>query len=139
VLELADVTYGENEQSAAISSGSFLSSGMVIAPCSMKTLGSIAHGLGQNLVCRAADVTMKERRPLVLVPRETPLHSIHLRNMLILSEMGVAIVPPMPAFYNRPDSIDDMVEHMTVRILDQLSLHADWSGRWSGLDRAERD
>ncbi len=139
VLGLADYTYGESEQGAAISSGSFLCSGMVIAPCSMKTLASIAHGTGQNLVCRAADVTLKERRPLVLVPRETPLHSIHLRNMLVLADAGVTIAPPMPAFYNRPGSVDDIVEHLTVRILDQLSLHTEWRGRWTGLDRKERD
>ena len=139
VLGLADFTYGESEQGAAISSGSFLTAGMVIAPCSMKTLASIAHGTGSNLVCRAADVTLKERRPLVLVPRETPLHSIHLRNMLLLADAGATIAPPMPAFYNRPESLDDMVEHLTVRILDQLSLHADWRGRWAGLDHKERD
>jgi 4-hydroxy-3-polyprenylbenzoate decarboxylase len=139
VLALADVTYGETEQGAAISSGSFRCAGMVIAPCSMKTLASIAHGTGQNLVCRAADVTLKERRPLILVPRETPLHSIHLRNMLVLADMGVTIAPPMPAFYNRPESIDDMVEHLTVRVLDQLSLHTEWRGRWTGLERRERD
>jgi len=139
VLELADATYGESEQGAAVSSGSFLCSGMVIAPCSMKTLASIAHGTGQNLVCRAADVTLKERRPLVLVPRETPLHSIHLRNMLILADAGAVIAPPMPAFYNRPESVDHIVEHLTVRTLDQLALHVDWGGRWRGLDRKERD
>jgi 4-hydroxy-3-polyprenylbenzoate decarboxylase len=139
VLGLADVTYGESEQGAAISSGSFPCAGMVIAPCSMKTLASIAHGTGQNLVCRAADVTLKERRPLVLVPRETPLHSIHLRNMLLLADAGVTIAPPMPAFYNRPQSVGDIVEHLTVRILDQLALHTEWRGRWEGLDRRERD
>ena len=139
VIELADVTYGESEQGAAISSGSFLTAGMVIVPCSMKTLGSIAHGSGQNLVSRAADVTLKERRPLILVPRETPLHSIHLRNMLLLADAGVTIAPPMPAFYNRPESVDDIVEHLTVRILDQLSVHTDWRGRWTGLERRERD
>ena len=139
VLGLADVTYGESEQGAAISSGSFLCSGMVIAPCSMKTLASIAHGTGHNLVCRAADVTLKERRPLILVARETPLHSIHLRNMLTLSDMGVTIAPPMPAFYNRPESISDMVDHLVVRILDQLAIHSDWGGRWTGLDRTVRD
>jgi len=139
VLDLADHTYGESEQGAPISSGSFLTAGMVIAPCSMKTLASIAHGTGSNLVCRAADVTLKERRPLVLVPRETPLHAIHLRNMLTLADAGVTIAPPMPAFYNRPESIGDLVDHLAVRILDQLSLHADWRGRWTGLDRKERD
>jgi flavin prenyltransferase len=139
VLELADQTYGESEQGAPISSGSFLTAGMVVVPCSMKTLASIAHGTGQNLVCRAADVTLKERRPLVLVPRETPLHGIHLRNMLTLADAGVTIAPPMPAFYNRPESIGDLVDHLAVRILDQLSLHADWRGRWAGLDHRERD
>lgn len=139
VLGLAHATYGETEQGAAISSGSFRCAGMVIAPCSMKTLASIAHGTGHNLVCRAADVMLKERRPLVLVPRETPLHSIHLRNMLLLSDAGVTIAPPMPAFYNRPGSIEDIVEHLTVRILDQLSLETEWRGRWTGLKRKERN
>jgi flavin prenyltransferase len=133
VLDLAGVTYGESEQGAAISSGSFLCAGMVIAPCSMKTLASIAHGTGQNLVCRAADVTLKEKRKLVLVPRETPLHSIHLRNLLTLADLGVVIVPPVPAFYNRPASVGDIVNHLAVRILDQLGLEAEWNGRWAGL------
>jgi 4-hydroxy-3-polyprenylbenzoate decarboxylase len=139
VLELADHTYGESEQGAAISSGSFATAGMVVAPCSMKTLASIAHGTGSNLVCRAADVTLKERRPLVLAARETPLHSIHLRNMLTLADAGATIAPPMPAFYNRPETVADLVDHLAVRILDQLSLHADWRGRWAGLEHPDRD
>jgi 4-hydroxy-3-polyprenylbenzoate decarboxylase len=141
VRALADVIYGESDQGAAISSGSFLSSGMVIAPCSMKTAASIAHGVGENLVCRAADVTLKEKRKLILVPRETPLHSIHLRNLLALSDLGVTIFPPVPAFYNKPESISDLVDHLAVRILDQLGQHVDWDGRWMGLPRPvkERD
>lgn len=133
--ELADVVYSERDQAAAISSGSFRTSGMVVVPCSMRTLAGIATGAGHNLVCRAADVVLKERRRLVIVPRETPLSSIHLRNMLTLAEAGATIFPPVPAFYNSPQTIDDLVEHLIVRLLDQLDLDVQWSGRWSGLHR----
>jgi flavin prenyltransferase len=133
VKELADVVHSEGDQAAPISSGSFLTRGMVIAPCSAKTLSAIATGFAHNLVCRAADVTIKEKRPLVLMVRETPLHTIHLRNMLTLAEMGVTIAPPAPAFYSRPGHVDDIVDHTVLRTLDQFGfgLHAD--SRWQGL------
>src|SRR6201993_5196008 len=111
---LAGVVYLFDEQTAAISSGSFLAEGMVIAPCSMKTLAAIRMGYADGLIARAADVTLKEHRRLVLVPRETPLSEIHLENMLALARMGARIVPPMPAFYNQPTSIDDIVDHIVM-------------------------
>jgi flavin prenyltransferase len=133
VKELADVVHGESDQAAAVSSGSFLTRGMVIAPCSAKTLSAIATGFAHNLVCRAADVMLKERRPLVLAVRETPLSSIHLRNMLTVSEAGATILPPMPAFYPRPTEIDEIVDHTVVRILDQFDFELDSDSRWAGL------
>ena len=133
VRDLADVVYAEGDQSGAVSSGSFVTDGMIIAPCSVKTVAAIATGFAHNLVCRAADVVLKERRPLVLAVRETPLHSVHLRNLLTLSDMGAVIAPPVPAFYVRPDTIDDIVDQTVVRLLDQLDLHLDVPGRWQGL------
>jgi flavin prenyltransferase len=130
VLRLADVTYLSNDQGAAISSGSFLTLGMAVVPCSMRTLAAIAHGLGDNLVHRAADVVLKERRKLLLAPREAPLSDIHLENMLKLSRMGTIICPPMPGFYQRPETIDDIVNQTVVRILDQFGVHLDSPGRW---------
>jgi 4-hydroxy-3-polyprenylbenzoate decarboxylase len=130
VQRLASVTYAPNDQGAAISSGSFKTLGMAIVPCSMRTLASVAHGLGDNLVHRAADVVLKERRKLLLAPREAPLNDIHLENMLKLSRMGVVICPPMPGFYQRPRSIDDIVTHSVVRMLDQFGLQVDGPGRW---------
>src|SRR5688572_28978937 len=127
---LATQSYASGDQGAAVSSGSFLTLGMVIAPCSMRTLAAIAHGLGDNLIHRAADVVLKERRKLVLAPREAPLSEIHLENMLKLSRMGVVICPPMPGFYQRPASIDDLVNHSVTRMLDQLGVHVDGAGRW---------
>ena len=108
VEALADVVHEPGDLAASISSGSFLTMGMIVAPCSMRTLASIAHGLEDNLLTRAADVTLKERRPLVLVPRETPLSLIHLRNMVAVTEAGATVLPPMPGFYHRPASIDDL-------------------------------
>jgi flavin prenyltransferase len=137
VKALAHVTYGEGDQAAPVSSGSFLTQGMVIAPCSTKTLGAIANGFGDNLVCRAADVVLKERRRLVLAVRETPLHAVHLRNMLTLAEMGVSICPPVPAFYNKPESIDDIVDQTVLRLLDQLDVNLPSSARWTGLGGSE--
>ena len=125
--------YGENDQAAAVSSGSFLTRGMVIAPCSTKTLAAVASGYSHNLIGRAADVTLKERRPLVLAVRETPLSSIHLRNMLTLSDMGATIFPPTPAFYHRPAGIDDIVDQTVLRILDQFQFELDAPSRWLGL------
>ena len=139
VRDLADVSYSEGDQSAAVSSGSFVTDGMIIAPCSVKTVSALATGFAHNLICRAADVVLKERRPLVLAVRETPLHSVHLRNLATLSDMGVVIAPPVPAFYAKPQSLDEMVDYTVVRLLDQVGLHTDVSGRWSGLavDAAE--
>ncbi|MFE5097530.1 non-oxidative hydroxyarylic acid decarboxylases subunit B [Streptomyces sp. NPDC056638] len=139
VAGLADVTYKPGEQGAAISSGSFQTVGMIVVPCSMRTLAAVRHGIADNLVTRAADVVLKERRRLVLVPRETPLNEIHFENMLGLSRMGVRIVPPMPAFYNAPRTITDIVDHVTMRILDQFDLPAPQALRWQGLDEARRD
>jgi 4-hydroxy-3-polyprenylbenzoate decarboxylase len=133
--DLADVYYGPNDMGAAISSGSFMTDGMVIMPCSTRSVGAIAHGIGEHLVHRAADVILKERRKMVMVVRETPLNEIHLENMLKLSRMGVTILPPMPAFYNHPQSIDDMVNHIVARVLDQFSITADFAKRWDGTMR----
>jgi 4-hydroxy-3-polyprenylbenzoate decarboxylase len=112
---------------------------MVIAPCSVKTLGAIANGFAHNLVCRAADVVLKERRPLVLAVRETPLHAIHLRNMLTLSELGATIFPPVPAFYNRPATVDDIVDQTVLRLLDQFELELPSETRWAGLSGPDDD
>jgi 4-hydroxy-3-polyprenylbenzoate decarboxylase len=133
--DLADVYYGPNDMGAAISSGSFMTDGMVIMPCSTRSVGAIAHGIGEHLVHRAADVILKERRKMVMVVRETPLNEIHLENMLKLSRMGVTMLPPMPAFYNHPQSLDDMVNHIVARVLDQFAITADFAKRWDGTMR----
>jgi flavin prenyltransferase len=130
---LADVAYSWDDQSAAISSGSFRVEGMIIVPCSMKTLAGIRTGYADGLIARAADVTLKERRRLVLVPRETPLSEIHLDNMLALTRMGAIVVPPMPAFYNHPASIGDIVDHIVTRILDQVDIDSPDAKRWHGV------
>ena len=132
VEALATVSYQSNDMGAAISSGSYKTDGMVIAPCSAKTLAAIAHGFGENLVHRAADVALKERRRLVLAVREAPLSDIHLENMLRLSRSGAVILPPMPAFYNHPQTIDDIVDHTVGRILDQFGIEVSGATRWSG-------
>lgn len=132
VRALASVYHSSANMAATISSGSFLTDGMVIVPCSVRTLGSIAHGYGEHLVHRAADVVLKERRRLVLVVRETPLSEIHLENMLKLSRIGVTILPPMPSFYNHPKSIDDIVDHIVARVLDQFDIAAPGAKRWDG-------
>jgi polyprenyl P-hydroxybenzoate/phenylacrylic acid decarboxylase-like protein len=133
---LADVVHNVKDIGATIASGSFQSSGMVVAPCSMKTLASIAHGLADNLVSRAADVILKERRRLVLVARETPLNLAHLRNMTSVTEMGGIIFPPVPAFYTRPASLDELVDHTVGRLLDLFDLpHAGLVKRWQGMNR----
>ena len=136
VNALASVVHPLTDQGATISSGSFVTMGMVIAPCSVRTLAAIAHGLGDNLIHRAADVVRMERRKLVLAVREAPLSEIHLENMLKLSRMGVVIAPPMPAFYNRPATLDEMVNYTCVRLLDQLGIHVDTT-RWAGLGVSE--
>src|SRR5258705_1803603 len=133
VQALATHNYRLGDQGAAISSGSFITLGMVIAPCSMRTLAAIAHGLGDNLIHRAADVILKERRKLVLVVRESPFNEIHLENMLKLARMGVVILPPVPAFYNNPQNLDDMVNHITMRVIDQFDIHLDVMNRWDGV------
>jgi len=132
VQRMAACHYSPGDQGARVSSGSFLTKGMVVAPCSMRTLAAIAHGQGEHLIHRAADVILKERRRLVLVVRETPLNDIHLENMLKLSRMGVVILPPVPAFYNRPQSIDEVVDQTVMRILDQFEIHLDLTRRWDG-------
>src|SRR2546423_10616633 len=133
VQQMATHYYQSGDQGAAISSGSFLTKGMIVAPCSMKTLAAIASGMGDNLIARAADVILKERRKLVLMVREAPLNDIHLENMLKLSRMGVVIVPPVPAFYNHPQNLDDMINHITMRTLDQFDIHLDVMNRWDGV------
>jgi flavin prenyltransferase len=132
VAGLADVVYSWDDQAAAISSGSFLVHGMIVVPCSMKTLAGIRTGYADGLIARAADVTLKERRRLVLVPRESPLSEVHLDNMLALARMGASIVPPMPAFYNHPVSIGDLVDHIVTRILDQFGIESAGAKRWNG-------
>jgi flavin prenyltransferase len=139
VAKLADVHHGSGDQAASISSGSFRTDGMIIAPCSMKTLAGIRTGYADGLIGRAADVVLKERRKLVLVPRETPLSEIHLENMLALTRMGAMIVPPMPAFYNHPQCVGDIIDHVAMRVLDQFGIEAPVdTPRWSGLPAARR-
>jgi flavin prenyltransferase len=134
VMGLADVTYRFNDIAAAISSGSFKTYGMIVAPCTMKTLAGIAHSFSDNLLLRAADVVLKDRRRLVLVPRETPLHLGHLRLMVQVVEMGAVLAPPLPAFYHRPQSIDDIVNQTVNRLLDlmDIELPEDLFARWQG-------
>ena len=140
VAALADVHHGSGDQAASISSGSFRTDGMIIAPCSMKTLAGIRTGYADGLVGRAADVVLKERRKLVLVPRETPLSEIHLENMLALTRMGAVMVPPMPAFYNHPQCVGDIIDHVAMRVLDQFGIEAPVdTPRWSGLPQRHRD
>ncbi len=131
---LADVVHNVRDVGAAVASGSFLTAGMVIAPCSMKTLAGVANGFSDNLLTRAADVMLKERRRLVLVARETPLNLAHLRNMTLATEMGAIVMPPVPAFYAHPKTIDDVVDHTVGRILDLFGIeHREIARRWSGL------
>jgi 4-hydroxy-3-polyprenylbenzoate decarboxylase len=132
VEALASESYKPDDLGAAISSGSFETSGMIVAPCSAKSLAAIAHGYGDNLIHRAADVVLKERRKLLLAVREAPLSEIHLENMLRLARMGVVIMPPVPAFYNHPSSIDDVVEHTVSRMLDHFGIPAPHAARWTG-------
>lgn len=130
VKELADFFYEEDDMAAAVASGSFKCHGMIVAPCSVKTLAAVAHGLANNLVARAADVAIKEKRPLVLMVRETPLNPIHLENMMRLSKLGVVIMPPVPAFYTRPETIDDLVGQTVGRTLEHVGIEIESLKRW---------
>ncbi|MDD2735703.1 MAG: UbiX family flavin prenyltransferase [Desulfuromonadaceae bacterium] len=132
IMDMATVSYRADDMGATVSSGSFLTAGMVVVPCSMRSVAAIAHGTGDHLVHRAADVILKERRKLVLVARETPLSDIHLENLLKLSRMGVTILPPMPAFYNHPESLNDVVDHIVQRLLDQFNIDINVGQRWDG-------
>lgn len=132
VEKLADVVYDATDLGAAISSGSFLTLGMVVIPCSMRTLAAVATGNSDNLLTRAADVTLKERRRLVLVTRETPLSYIHIRNMEAVTLAGASVLPPVPAFYHNPSTIDDLLLHICGKVLDQFGLEHDLYRRWSG-------
>ncbi len=129
---LAERHYAPGDMAALMSSGSAAIDGMVVAPCSARSLAAIACGLSENLIHRAADVMIKEHRPLVLLVRETPLSAIHLENMLKLARLGVTILPPVPAFYGRPESIDAMVDYTVARTLDQVGLRRDSNARWQG-------
>lgn len=133
VRRMATRAYSDEDLGSALSSGSFLTAGMVVAPCSMRTLSAIAHGQAETLVHRAADVVLKERRRLVLLVREAPLSDIHLENMLKLSRMGVVISPPVPAFYQHPKTIDDLVNHTVQRVLDLFDIDLDMAERWNGI------
>lgn len=132
---LADVVHSIDHIGASIASGSFRASGMVVAPCSMRTLAAIAHGLADNLLTRAADVMLKERRRLILLARETPLHLVHLRNMTTVTEMGAIVCPPVPAFYQKPQTVDDIVQHSIARVLDLLGLEQTLAAPWMGLNQ----
>lgn len=132
---LVHTLHDAHDLGAGPASGSFRCSGMVVAPCSMRTLAAIAHGLSDNLVTRAADVMLKERRRLVLMTRETPLHLGHLRNMTAVTEMGAIVCPPMPAFYLRPQTLDDLVDASVARVLDLLEVPHTLSQRWQGMDK----
>ena len=132
VRHMATRYYASQDQAAPISSGSFVTSGMVVCPCSARSLAAIAHGYGDNLIHRAADVVLKERRKLVLVVRETPLSEVHLENMLKLSRMGAVIFPPVPAFYHHPQSIAEVVDQTAIRVLDQFGIHLSSPNRWDG-------
>lgn len=133
---LATHVHSVRDIGACVASGSFQSDGMVIAPCSMRTLASVAHGMCDNLISRAADVMLKERRRLVLMVRETPFNLAHLRNMTAVTEMGGIVFPPLPAFYQKPQSIVDMVDHTVGRVLDQFHIAQSLAPEWQGLKAA---
>ncbi len=132
---MADVSYDNADIGAAIASGSFLCDGMAIAPCSARTLGALASGVCDTLAARAADVTLKERRRLVLLFRETPLHLVHIRNMETVTQMGAVVYPPVPALYAKPQSVEEMVDHTVGRVLDLFGIGHDLTRRWEGLPR----
>ena len=133
VTKLADVVHSVRDVGASIASGSFITAGMVVAPCSMKTLAGVAHAFADNLITRAADVVLKERRRLVLITREAPLNLAHLRNMVAVTEMGGVIFPPVPAFYSRAKTIDDIVNHTVGRVLDLFDVPHESVRRWAGM------
>lgn len=134
IAALADVTHGIDDIAASIASGGFQTQGMIIAPCSMKTLAAVAHGFGDNLISRGADVVLKERRRLIVMPRETPLHLVHIRNMGIVTEMGGIIFPPMPAFYSKSDSIKALVDETVGRVLSLFEVNVEGLYKpWQGL------
>lgn len=133
IERLADVAYNPRDVGAALASGSFLTEGMVLAPCSMKTLAAVAHAYADDLVSRAADVVLKERRRLVLLPREAPLNLAHLRNMVAVTEMGGIVFPPGPAFYAKPKSIEEMIDHSVARVLDLFGIRSQKLRRWQGM------
>lgn len=137
VEALAHVVHSVRDVGASIASGSFQSDGMIVAPCSMKTLAAVAHGFADNLITRAADVVLKERRRLVLMVRETPFNLAHLRNMTAVTEMGGIVFPPLPNFYHRPKSIDEMVDHSLGRVLDLFHIEHQLAPRWNGLKEEE--
>jgi 4-hydroxy-3-polyprenylbenzoate decarboxylase len=137
VEALATHRHDNKDIGASIASGSFKTDGMVIAPCSVKEAASVAHCLADNLMTRAADVTLKEGRPLILLVRETPLHVGHLRMLTQLAEMGAVILPPMPAFYHRPKQIEDLVDHTLARVLDRLQIPQTLVGEWQGTNRRQ--
>lgn len=139
VERLADVVHNVNDAAASIASGSFQTAGMVIAPCSVKTLAAVAHGYADNLVARAADVCLKERRKLVLLVREAPLTLAHIRNMEAVTLMGGIVFPPVPAFYQRPASIEALVDASLARVLDLLGIENDLAPRWPGLPAGDAD
>ena len=134
VYDLADRVYSFRDVGSALASGGFATAGMVVVPCSMRTLSAVAHGLSDNLITRAADVTLKERRRLVMMVRETPFNLAHLRNMTAVTEMGGIVFPPLPAFYHHPASIEEMVDHTVARVLDLFDIHIE-GPRWEGMDQ----
>lgn len=133
IKKLATRAYEPDDLTAPLMSGSFQTDGMIVIPCSMKTLAGITHGFADNLILRAADVALKERRRLVIVPRETPLNTVHIRNMLTAAKLGVSVVPAMPAFYNKPQKIDDMVDFIIGRVLDCFNIDHNLFKRYSGM------
>jgi flavin prenyltransferase len=138
VRALADVCYANDDIGSRLSSGSFKRDGMIIAPCSMKTLSALANSYCDNLIARAADITLKERKRLVLLARETPLHLGHLRNMVKVTEMGAVVFPPVPAFYHKPQTIQDLIDYTTGRVLDIFDIKHNLLPRWSGLAGEEK-